>query len=101
MSLHRLFIYFFKILVFSQYNIYTFRHTVTITDTNKFRHSKLGFNNFFVIRTETKNNQSVNDTEAHHQLGKIDYELKFLKSVRQFYAQARAPSSKLNKIEIG
>ena len=48
-----------------------------------------------------KSSYFLNDTEAHHQLGKTDYELKFLKSVRQFYAQARAPSSKLNKIEIG
>ena len=44
-------------------------------------------------------NQSVNDTEAHPQLGQVDYELKFLKSVRQFYAQARALSSKLNNIK--
>ena len=35
-------------------------------------------------------NQSVNDTEAHPQLGQVDYELKFLKSMRQFYAHARA-----------
>ena len=41
-------------------------------------------------------NQNVNDT-----LGQVDYELKFLKSVRQFYAQAGAISNKLNKIEIG
>ena len=44
---------------------------------------------------------SVNDTEAHPKLGQFDYKLKFLKSVRQFYAQARAPSSELNKIKIG
>ena len=46
-------------------------------------------------------NQSVNDTEAHPQLGQVDYELIFLKSVRRFQAQARAPSSKLNKLENG
>ena len=48
-----------------------------------------------------KVNQSVNDTEAPPQLGRVVHELKFVKSVRQFYAQAQAPSSKLNKIEIG
>ena len=39
-------------------------------------------------------NQSVNDTEAHPQLGQVDYELKFLKSVRQFYVQTQALSEK-------
>ena len=34
-------------------------------------------------------------------IGQVDYELKFLKSVRQFYAHARARLNKLNKIEIG
>ena len=46
-------------------------------------------------------NQSVNDTEAHPWLGRVDYKLKFLKSVRQFYAHARALSNKPNKIKIG
>ena len=49
---------------------------------------------------QTKN-QSVIDTEAHPQLGQVDYELELLKSRRQFYAHARALSNKLNKIEIG
>ena len=44
---------------------------------------------------------NMNQKLAHPQLGQVDYELKFLKSVRQFYAQARALSNKLNKIEIG
>ena len=45
--------------------------------------------------------QSVNDTEAHPQLGQVDYELKLLKSMRQFHAHARAIPYKLNTIEIG
>ena len=55
-------------------------------------------------RKNNKNNRnlSVNDTEAHPQLGQVDYELKFLKLIRQFYAHARrALSNKPNKIEIG
>ena len=54
-----------------------------------------------MIVSKSVPNQSVNDTEAHPQLGPVDYELKFLKSMRQFYAHARALSYKLNKIEIG
>ena len=46
-------------------------------------------------------NQSVNDTKAYPQLGQVDYELKFLKSVRQSFAQARVLANKLNNIEIG
>ena len=36
-----------------------------------------------------------------NELGQVDYKLKFLKSVRQFYAQARVLSNKPNKMEIG
>ena len=36
--------------------------------------------------------------KAHPQLAQVYYKLKFLKSVRLFYAQARALSNKQNKI---
>ena len=38
------------------------------------------------------------EPECQWHLAQVDYELKFLKSVKQFYAQARALSNKPNKI---
>ena len=48
-----------------------------------------------------KSNQSVNDTKAHPKSGQVDYELKFLKSMRQLYTHAQALLIRPNKIQSG
>ena len=48
-----------------------------------------------------KSNQSVNDTKAHPKSGQVDYEFKFLTSMRKLYTHAQALSNRPNKSQIG